>query len=132
MQNLIEEKKIELIVNARKEILDKLLDLSEFLIDEDEIMEYSLEIIQGYEMEAYLYNMSLSDYSEKILGIPYYKFFEMCYEESELIIKTYLIIGAISEKEKFTDEYNEENIYLQYQELENNVYSLFIKAEEGF
>ena len=132
MQNLTEEKKIEIIVDARKQVMDKLLELSTFSLNKDEIMEYSLDIIQGYEMEAYLYDMSLSDYSEKILKIPYDKFFEMCYEESELIIKTYLIIGAISEKEKFTDEYNEENIYLQYQELENNVYSLFIKAEEGF
>ena len=68
------------------------------------------------------------------LKVSYDDFFDKCYEEGERLIKIYLVVGAISELEGIEiSEYKEEkDIYLQYQELENEVYGLFIKAETGF
>lgn len=131
---LIKKEKIDMIIAARQKVINELIELSDFYIDEDAAVDYCMDIIYGYEQEAMLYNMQLEEYCIQILNISYDDFFDMCYEEGERLIKIYLVIGALSELEDIDiSEYKEENdIYLQYQELENVVYAFFIKAETGF
>ncbi len=131
---LIEKEKIDMIIAARQKVINKLIDLSEFYIDEDEAVDFCMDIIYGYEEEAMLYNMQLEEYCTQVLNVSYDDFFDMCYEEGVQYIKVYLLIGAIAELEGIDiSEYKEEkDIYLQYQELENAVYALFVKAETGF
>lgn len=132
MEELLEEKKIELLIEARNAVLDEIINTSNFELDVDTVSQYSLEIVDGYEMEAYIYGLSLEEYIKEVLDVSYDDFFDICYEEGERIIKTYLIMGAIYNIE-FKDESLEgENVYIQYQELENKVYSLFIEVETGF
>lgn len=132
---LLERKKVQLIVGARETVLNELISNSKFELDEDEIIKLALENVKAYEVDATLYDMELRVYCEKVLNITYGELFNTCYYESEKLIKTYLIIGAIGELEKIEvdDIYsNDVDIYLLYQELENKVYELFITAEEGF
>ena len=134
--NLIENKKIELLVSTRSNVMDRIIEISEFEMNEKEVADFSLEIIYGYEAEAMLYNMSIDEYCNQVLGISYDDFFDKCYEEGEKLIKKYLIVGAIAEieKDKIKGVQYEEgkDIYYEYQQLENEVYALFIKAEDGF
>ena len=62
---------------------------------------------------AYLYNMSLEQYYEKLLGITKQEFYEKCLNEGEKQIKKYLIIGAVAKKEDIVitnDEWESEKI----------------------
>ncbi len=47
-------------------------------------------------------------------------------------MKAYLVIGAIAYANDFFSDNTDDDVYLEYQDLENRVYSLFIKAEQGF
>lgn len=133
IQTLINQKKTELIMAARQQVMDELIDRSSFDIAYNAVEKYSLQIIENYKNEAYLYGMDLTEYTENVLKITYDDFFELAYEEGERLIKTYLIIGAVSYEEFGNEPYDSnEDIYYIYQELENTVYSVFIKAEDGF
>lgn len=131
---LIKKEKVDMLIATRQKVINRLIELSDFYIDEDVAVEYCMDIIYGYEQEAMLYNMRLEEYCTQVLKVSYDDFFDKCYEEGERLIKIYLVVGAISELEGIEiSEYKEEkDIYLQYQELENEVYGLFIKAETGF
>lgn len=135
-EEVVEQKKVGLIVDARNSVLDKLIDNSKFVLDEECVSDYALTIIDGYENEALIFNMTLKEYCKNILKISYDELFEKSYEESARIIKTYLVMGAIAYKEfgdrQIEDEIDSDDLYAEYQELENQVYALFIKAEEGF
>ena len=99
-ERLKEQNKIALIMESREEVLEQLLENSKFIMDEEQVAEYALCIVRGYETEAYISNMSLEEYAESVLEVTYDEFFEMCYEEGEQLIETYLIIGAIANAEK--------------------------------
>ena len=125
--------------------MDALIKGSKFALDKESVAEYSVEVVDSYETEAYLYDMELGKYIEKELQMTEEEFFEKCYQEGEELIKNYLIVGAIAKKEnlevteedieelsgvfeKDFDEYSEEEkTYIQYQILENKVYKMFIK-----
>lgn len=124
---LVDRKKIESIMIARRQVMDELINRSDFDISYNAVEICSLKVIENYEREAYLHGMDLPEYAENILKISYDDFFKLAYEEGERKIETYLIIGAIG-YELFEDN----NIYYDYQELENTVYSVFIKAGDGF
>lgn len=139
--NLIEEKKISDILATRDNIIGKLLAICKFDMDVDEVANYSLAVVESYETQAYLYNLSLEEYSEQILNVPYDEFFDTCYEEGERKIKEHLVIGAIAQIEfpnmgetdlASPDEDDNEALYISYQALENEVYGLFIKTEKGY
>lgn len=125
--------------------MDYLIKESKFVLDKESVAEYSVEIVDSYETEAYLYDMELDRYVAEELQMTEDEFFEECYREGEELIKNYLIVGAIVKEEnlevteedikelsgvfeKDFDEYSEEEkTYIQYQILENKVYKMFIK-----
>ncbi len=78
--------------------------------------------------------MSLIQYSQEILGYTKEQFYQKCYEEGEEAIKSFLVIGAVAEKEfpDLAQKTDDKNIYLQYQEIENAVYSYFIETDNDF
>lgn len=84
-------------LNHKKEFLNYLVKKSVFNIDENEIVEYALTIIESYETDAKVLNMSLEDYYNSML-MSEDDFFNKCYSDAEYEIKTYLIVGALSEK----------------------------------
>lgn len=134
---LLEQKKVAAVINARKIIMEQLIDKCEFTLDKEEISNYSLEIVNSYETEAALHNMSIEEYCEKNLQISYNDFFDKCYSEGEYLVKSYLVIGVIGELELKTilvDENitSEQTIYTNYQMIENEVYKLFFRTEENF
>lgn len=136
LYRLSEQKKVQMIISVREEVIQLLIDGSEFELNKYEIAEYSLEIVHYYESLAYLYDLSLEEYCNEVLKISYNDFFDMCYLEGEILVKTYLIVGAVSYME-FQDELvqqniNEENIYENYMDLENRFYELFIFANPDF
>lgn len=130
---LMNQKKVGLIMSARNQVLEKLIDRSEFEIRYEAVENFALEIISGYEREAYIYGMTLPEYAETVLKVSYDDFFELAYEEGNRLIETYLVIGAVYYDEFGDFEYGTgEDIYYLYQMIENDVYSLFIKADENF
>lgn len=135
-EEVVEQKKVSLIVDARNSVLNKLIENSKFVLDEECVSDYALTIVEGYENEALISNMTLKQYCKNVLKISYDELFEKSYEESAKLIESYLIMGAIAYKEfgykEIKDEIDANDLYAQYQELENQVYALFIKAEEGF
>ena len=134
---LSEQEKIEMILSTRQLIVKQLIEQCSFELDPDTVAQYALEVVNDYETGAYLYNMSLEEYCSIILKISYDDFFDFVYDESEYLIKTYLVIGAVAFDE--LDEYtrdaiptNEQDIYNSYQEIENQVYDMFIHADDDF
>lgn len=133
INELTEKKKIAAIIEARDIIMEQLISKFDFSLDEEEIARYSLEIVYTYELLALQYNMSLEEYCENILQIPYSSFFDFCYKKGENEIKEYLVIGAIGydkydSSSKEMVEFDEAN----YQNIENAVYSFFLKVDETF
>lgn len=134
---LSEQEKVKLILSTRKLIMEQLLEQCSFELNPDIVAQYSLYIVNNYEADAFLYNMSLEEYCSSILGISYDDFFDFCYDEGEYLIKTYLVIGAIAlnELEGYTKEdipTDEQDIYDSYQEIENQVYEIFINTDDDF
>ena len=131
---LIQEKKIDIVIETRNQILNELIRSARFKLDKEEILEYSLEIVEAYEAEAILYNMSLEDYCKQVLNMTYEDFFDMCYEKGEQEVKKYLVLGVIANNElnEKSEDILVEDIYLEYQNLENKVYDIFVDVEEGF
>lgn len=128
-QELLSDKKISSIISARQIVLEQLFLKYEFNLDNMEIANYSLNIVNSYENEAMLYNMTLETYCENVLNIAYEDFYDFCYQEGERFIKTYLVIGAIAYD---MSPLNEDITKLNYQDIENRVYNYFITAEENF
>lgn len=133
---LLEQKKVEMILSTRQRINEELLNRSTFDLNADIVAQYSLEVVNSYETDAYLYGMTLEEYCSNILEVSYDDFFELCYEEGENLIKTYLVIGVIAfneldqtDTESATDE---QDIYYTYQEIENQVYDMFIETDDNF
>ena len=63
------------IIAARHRVMEQLISRCSFQLDESEVARYSLNIISGYEDEAYLYGITLEEYCNRILEISYDKVF---------------------------------------------------------
>lgn len=59
---LLEQKKVEMILSTRQLIADNLIEKCSFELVPNIIAQYSLEVVNSYETEAYLHNMSLEEY----------------------------------------------------------------------
>ncbi len=134
---LLQRKKVQAIMSTREKVMDELLDLAEFDMSEDEVTKVSLEFVRDYEIEATVYNLSLEQYCNQVLGMDYETFFDSCYEQGERYIKTNILIGAIAEIEGIDEGDFEKSevaseLEQKYQKIVNEVYSIFIKVEEGF
>lgn len=133
-EEVLINKEINLIAEAREKVINKLMETAEFTMDSDVVANYAVDFVMSYEKEAQLYELSLKEYCSQVLRVPYEQLFDICYSDAERQIKKYLLIGAIAYREFGNDMVYENNddIYKHFQELENQMFSLFIKAEEGF
>ena len=140
---VLNHKKIVDTEKCRQEVLGRLADVAKFDMDQDEVAKYSLEIVMDYETMAEADGLTIEEYCEQELQIPYDDFFDMCYGKGEQEIKNYLLIGAVAAreygdvteemiKESFSEEDGEVDIYMCYQDLEHDVYDVFIHTEEGY
>lgn len=134
---LLEQKKVEILLSTRKLIMEQLIAQSVFELDKEIVAKYSLQIINSYETNAYLYDLSLEEYCIKVLNVSYDEFFQQCYEEGESTIKTFLIIGAIAfneleRVESIASPSDDQDIYYAYQKIENQVYGIFISTTDDF
>lgn len=134
---LLEQKKVEILLSTRKLIMEQLVAQSTFELDKEIVAKYSLQIINSYETNAYLHDLSLEEYCTEVLNVSSDEFFKQCYEEGENTIKTYLIIGAIAFNElggvaSIVSPSDDQDIYYAYQEIENQVYSIFISTTDDF
>lgn len=130
----LEEKKVQNLMQARNKVMDALLSCCHFSLQEETVAAYAKTIVHNYETEAVLYDMGISQYHQEILGYTKEQFYQHCYEEGEEAIKSFLVIGAIAEREfpNLARKPDSKNIYLQYQEIENAVYSYFIHTDKDF
>lgn len=144
-QTLENEKSNELRSKVQNEILQQIINKSDFDLDSEQITVYALETVNGYKDLASGYGMDLEKYRKEILHLTEDEFFEQCYKETETFVKEYLIIGAIADDKSIVleqeeiDSYlrkngyslsekeNTENLcYLTYQLLRNKVYSFIM------
>lgn len=132
-------KETDIIFQTRGKLLNLLISTSTFQLDDNAVATYSLSIIKSYEEEANLYDMPLDSYISEVLNISEDEFYYMCFNDGVKYIETYLVIGAIAEKESITVSKNdvelyagstiysdEERAYVYYQVLYNKVYDLFV------
>lgn len=144
-RELMAGKEVEVLMRVRNRIIDNLIKDSVFSLPEDNVAKYSVEIVKSYENEALVYQMELEEYIDQELQMTKKGFFDMCYNEGEKYIKSYLVVGAIAEKEaltvtkkditefsdfrkdKSTNFSDEAKAYISYQILENKVYDMFIE-----
>lgn len=82
----------------KKQLLEEIIDNSEFLLNVNEVAQFSLQYVMAEEQFATVYGMDLEEYMESILEENREEFFEHCYECGEYELKKYMLIGAI-----FTD-----------------------------
>lgn len=134
---LLEQEKIKLILSTRQLVVNTLIERGSFELDADIVAQYSLEVVNSYETEAYLHNMNLEEYCSEILKITYDDFFDFCYDKGEELIKTYLVIGVVASNELNELTWDdiptdEQDIYSSYQEIENQVYDIFINTDDDF
>lgn len=109
--DLLSEKNKHNKENAEKELLNQIADNSSIYVNRDELLQYSLTIVEDYEQLADIHNMGLEDYVKGVLGLnDIDSFYDMCYKEAEQEIKRYIVIGAIFEEQEWevteTDIFN--------------------------
>lgn len=131
-KSYMEHKKTLQIYDARTEVLDKIIERSKFELNSEEVVEHSKTIVYSYENLAIMYGYEdLDQYVEKELEISQDEFMENCIEEGKKQIKTFLVIGAIADKENINVERGDK-LDLSYQSLENEVYSIFIQCDPDY
>ena len=131
-KNFLEHLKIMAIFEARGEVMNYLIEHSEFVLDEVEVAEYSKSKIYAYENEGIMYGYDdLETYVQEGMNLTMDQFMENCVQESEYEMKKYLVIGAITQKEHMEVERSDDS-YATYQKVENQFYSLFLKADDDF
>jgi FKBP-type peptidyl-prolyl cis-trans isomerase (trigger factor) len=135
--DLLDTKKVELIIDARKKIISQLISGSAFRLDNEVVANYAIETVQFYEMDAANYDLSFDEYMIQEFGGKE-QFFDFCYNKTEYLVKTYLLIGAVAQQEgSYTNfdninNYSEYEIYDCYQSLESEFYDLFLAADKDF
>lgn len=88
-------------------ILKAVINNSDFNLNDDVIVDNAVDVYYDYEDEARLYDMDLSEYSEKILGVQGDQIYDNSYDDSKLQIETYLTIGGIAKAAGLTVSENE-------------------------
>ena len=78
-------------------IIDQVVNLSEFYIDEEQIAEYALGIIEQYQQ---VYEMNSDSVDISPVGEVYVsdELFKTCYDEALLETKRFLVIGALAKE----------------------------------
>lgn len=131
-EKAVERKKVQQILNARKEVLQELRSQTVFVIDRDEIAQYAVDIVRLYEMYKTSSGSSLDEYIDENFSSRE-EFFSMCYDEAKQKVENYLLIGAICNAENIdVDTDGSEGDSLYYQQLENDFYALFINAAYNY
>lgn len=129
------------IKEIKNQIMEDLIKKSDFEMNQDVVAQYAMGSVYAYEEEARMKGVSLDEYIKCDLNLNKEDFYEMCYEEGKALIQSYLVIGAIAEKEGITVSENdinefeegdqtysdEDKIYISYQFLEDKVYQLFFE-----
>ncbi len=127
------------IEEIKKQIMKDLIKKSDFEMNQEAVAQYAMGSVYAYEEEARMKGVSLDKYINDDLNLCKEDFYEMCYEDGKLLIQSYLVVGAIAEKECLTVSENEINefeegdqtysyedtVYISYQLLEDKVYQLF-------
>ncbi len=78
--------------------LNNIVAGSKFNIDRDEIVEYAINFVEQYNDIAQISNMSFFDYGKENYDFTEDEFYDYCYNEAEMEIKQYLVIGAIAKQ----------------------------------
>ncbi|MBQ4057783.1 MAG: hypothetical protein IJD40_02485 [Lachnospiraceae bacterium] len=78
---------------------DVLIQKVEYVISEEQVVEYSVNVVNNYEYVANLYGLDLKDYYINILGLGEEDFYQQCYSEGLYDIQRALLVGYIAEKE---------------------------------
>ncbi|MBR5677775.1 MAG: hypothetical protein IKX20_06530 [Paludibacteraceae bacterium] len=131
-EKYLEHLKILRILSARKEIINHLLDIAEFDLNEDDITEFAKQMVFKEQNYSVLYGyVNFNDYLTEELQITEDQFLQKCYDEAREQIKVYLLIGTIAEQNHI-DIPETEDIREAYQELENKVYGLFMEIDPDF
>lgn len=93
-ENLKKEKNYQNVITDDDNFLDKVAEKCEFVIDEQEVAEYSKKIVEQHSNLAYISGLELSEYIEKTLNMTEDGFYDYCYNEGVKEIKRYLLVGA--------------------------------------
>jgi FKBP-type peptidyl-prolyl cis-trans isomerase (trigger factor) len=105
-------------------IYQNIIENSNITINEEELIDYSVQIVEKYEKIANMYGYNnIEEYSLNILKMNETEFYNMCCEEGKYEVSMYIVIGAIAEKEKIS--YTEQEFLsmcrrMGYQEDERN------------
>lgn len=117
-------------------IKNKLIEISQYDMNKEQVAEYSVNIYKKYKEIAGVYGYgSLEEYYQKELRLTEKEFYNMCYGEGEMVIKEYLMIGAIANEENM-DVTEEEIIEYckekseNFNEIDKNKYIYTILADK--
>ena len=131
-EKYLEHLKIMRIFSAREEIINYLLDITEFDLDEDDITEFAKLMVYKEQNYSIMFGYeTFDDYLTEELQISEDQFLQKCYDEAREKIKVYLVIGTIAEQNNIAVP-DKEDIYEAYQDLENEVYDLFMVVDPDF
>ena len=137
-----EERKLNIKEQIRN-IINKEISVSKFVMDEEQVLEYAVEYVKTYKELANINNMTLEMYIKEVLNISEDNFYDLCYEEAEKEIQRILIIGRIAFEQElkvtsndiekyceiinmsYTNMSSDEKISVRYNILEDKVYELF-------
>ena len=95
-KKLIQEQKLEEEkLKREKELFLSIIDICKFTIDKNEIAKYSMRYVDESEKLAEIYDLTLEEYVENVLGKSLDKFYQECYNQGEYEVKAYLVVGAV-------------------------------------
>ncbi len=107
---------VQSYLDAQKRIYKKLIESSDFDIDEKELENYAIQILESQkEMAPILYDLSFEDYVSKIMNLTMDEFNKVCRDKAEADIKEFLINAALCEQLKITS--NKTDSYDYYQDV---------------
>lgn len=115
--NIAEEKRTAYLVEQQEKLLNTVIENSEYILDKNEIAQYSVQVVNNYEDIALITYDSLEEYIEQELGLTEDEFYEQCYIEGENEVKQYITVAAIAKdlnmeiSEDELDKLIEENNY---------------------
>ena len=131
-KSYLEHLKVMAIFDARSKINDYLLDIAVFHLDENDIAEFSKRMVYKEQNYSILFGYeSFEEYLSEELQLTEKQFLQRCYEEAEREIKKCLLIGTVAELEKIVVPEGED-LNITYQELESEVYDLFMEVDSDF
>ena len=87
-------------VNEMYYLLKSISEATVFNLDDNEVVNYSIIIVQRFEELAEMKAMSLEQYYEKELELNEKEFYNLCYDMGENDIKTKLIVESVASKRR--------------------------------